>query len=137
MITLENKVVLVRYNTDYPENSPKRWRVLVGEISFDEELKIEKMDEGEAYAVDHINAVCSVSTWSGLVPSGLYKHHMLFNAEHFDVLESADGIAVAIIGTIVQDTKEEVAEEPTPVNPETEVGNEEPQADTEVIKDEE
>lgn len=121
MITLENKVVLVRYNTDYPENSPKRWRVLVGEISFDEELKVEKIAEGEAYAVDHINAVCSVSTWSGVVPSGLYKHHMLFKAENFDVRESADGISVAIIGTIVQDTKEEVTEEPTPINPETEL----------------
>ena len=40
MITLGNKVVMVRFNTDYPENSPKKWRVLVGEVIFDEELKL-------------------------------------------------------------------------------------------------
>jgi len=117
MITLENKVVLVRYNTDYPENSPKRWRVLVGEITYDEDLKVEKMVDGESYAVDHFNAVCSVSSWSGLVPSGLYKHNMLFKAEHFDVRETENGEFVAIVGTIVQ----EATEETTPVNPETEL----------------
>lgn len=125
MIKLENKVVLVRYNTDYPENSPKKWRVLVGEITYDEDLKVEKMVEGEAYAVDHLNAVCAVSSWSGLVPSGLYKHNMLFNAEHFDIRESENGLSVAIIGTIVKEegetTEEESTEETTPVNPETEL----------------
>lgn len=124
MITLENKVVLVRYNTDYPENSPKRWRVLVGEITYDEDLKVEKMVEGESFAVDHFNAVCSVSSWSGLVPSGLFKHHMLFKAEHFDVRETENGEFVAIVGTIVEEAKVEATEETTPVNPETELGAE-------------
>lgn len=121
MITLENKVVLVRYNTDYPENSPKRWRVLVGEIAYDEELKVEKMVEGEAFAVDHFNAICSASSWSGLVPSGLFKHNMLFKGEHFDVRQSENGEMVAIVGTIVEEAKVETTEEATPVNPETEL----------------
>lgn len=131
MITLENKVVLVRYNTDYPENSPKRWRVLVGEIVYDEDLKVEKMVEGEAFAVDHFNAICSASSWSGLVPSGMYAHNLLFNGEHFDVRQSENGEMVAIVGTIVEESKvetteegtteEETTEEATPVNPETEL----------------
>ena len=118
MITLGNKVVMVRFNTDYPENSPKKWRVLVGEVIFDEELKLEKLSEGEAFFVDHINAICSMTSWSGVVPSGAFKHHLLLEGEHFDVRESEDGQLVAIVGTIKQ---EEAKEEPTPVNPELEL----------------
>ncbi len=123
MINLGKKVVLVRYNTDYPENSPKKWRVLVGEIVLDEELKVEKMVEGEAYAVDFLNAVCSMSSWSGLVPSGFYKHHFLLLGEHFDVRQTEDGYSIAIVGTIEQkeQTQEEETQEPTPVNPELEL----------------
>ena len=127
MINLGKKVVLVRYNTDYPENSPKKWRVLVGEIVLDEELKVEKMVESEAYAVDFLNAVCSMSSWSGLVPSGLYKHHFLLKGEHFDIRETEDGLSIAIVGTIKQEEvseepmQEEVTQEPTPVNPELEL----------------
>jgi hypothetical protein len=113
MITLENKVVLVRANGDYPENSPKKWIVLVGEIVLDEELKVEKMVEGEAYAVDFLNAVCSMSSWSGIVPSGAFKHHLLLKGEHFDIRQGENGEMIAIVGTIKQ--------EPTPVNPELEL----------------
>lgn len=121
MITLENKVVLVRVNTDYPENSPKKWRVLVGEIAYDEENKIERMVEGDAYLVDHINAVCSASSWSGLVPSGFYLHHFLFKGEHFDVRQNENEQMIAIVGTIVEEAKVEAIEEIIPVNPETEL----------------
>jgi hypothetical protein len=113
MITLGNKVVMVRFNTDYPENSSKKWRVLVGEVIFDEELKVEKLSEGEAFFVDHINAICSMTSWSGVVPSGAFKHHLLLQGEHFDVREDEQGQLMAIVGTIKQ--------EPTPVNPETEL----------------
>ena len=109
---------MVRFNTDYPENSPKKWRVLVGEVIFDEELKIERLLEGEAFFVDHINAICSMTSWSGIVPSGAFKHHLLLEGEHFDIRESEDGQLVAIVGTIKQ---EEAKEEPTPVNPELEL----------------
>jgi len=121
MITLENKVVLVRFNTDYPENSPKKWRVLVGEVIFDEELKLEKLSEGEAFFVDHINAICSMTSWSGIVPSGAFKHHLLLEGEHFDIRESEDGQLVAIVGTIVEEAKVEATEAVKPVNPETEL----------------
>jgi hypothetical protein len=113
MITLGNKVVLVRYNTDYPENSPKKWRVLVGEIVFDEELKLERLAEGEAYFVDYINAICEMTSWSGIVPSGAFKHHLLLKGEHFDIRQGENGEMIAIVGTIKQ--------EPTPVNPELEL----------------
>jgi hypothetical protein len=126
MINLGKKVVLVRSNGDYPENSPKKWIVLVGEIVLDEELKVEKMVEGEAYAVDFLNAVCSMSSWSGVVPSGLYKHHFLLLGEHFDVRQTEDGYSIAIVGTIKQEEvseqpKQETKQEPTPVNPELEL----------------
>jgi hypothetical protein len=123
MITLGNKVVLVRYNTDYPENSPKKWRVLVGEIVFDEELKLERLAEGEAYFVDYINAICEMTSWSGIVPSGAFKHNLLLKGEHFDVRQAEDGISIAIVGTIEQkeQTQEEETQEPTPVNPELEL----------------
>jgi hypothetical protein len=123
MITLENKVVLVRFNMDYPENSPKRWRVLVGEIepAYDGEHKYEYMAEGEVFAVDHFNAMCSVSSWSGVVPSGLYNHHMLLKGEHFDVRQNENGEMIAIVGTIVEEAKVEATEEVKPVNPETEL----------------
>ena len=104
---------MVRFNTDYPENSSKKWRVLVGEVIFDEELKVEKLSEGEAFFVDHINAICSMTSWSGVVPSGAFKHHLLLQGEHFDVREDEQGQLMAIVGTIKQ--------EPTPVNPETEL----------------
>jgi hypothetical protein len=118
MITLGNKVVLVRYNTDYPENSPKKWRVLVGEIVFDEELKLERLAEGEAYFVDYINAICEMTSWSGIVPSGAFKHHLLLKGEHFDIRQGENGEMIAIVGTIKQ---EEVTQEPTPINPELEL----------------
>jgi hypothetical protein len=127
MINLENKVVLVRANGDYPENSPKKWIVLVGEIVLDEELKVEKMVEGEAYAVDFLNAVCSMSTWSGIVPSGAFKHNLLLMAEHFYVAEDEQGQSIAIVGTLKQEEvseepmQEGVTQEPTPVNPELEL----------------
>lgn len=121
MITLGNKVVMVRFNTDYPENSPKKWRVLVGEVIFDEELKVERLHEGEAFFVDHISAICSMKSWSGIVPSGAYKHHLLLQGEHFDIRECEDGQLVAIVGTIVQEEQPNVEQDPTPVNPETEI----------------
>ena len=126
MITLGKKAVMVRFNTDYPENSPKRWRVLVGEVIFDEELKVERLTEGEAYFVDHINAICEMTSWSGIVPSGAYKHHLLLKGEHFDIRESQDGQSVAIVGTIKEEVVSELpmdepTQEPTPVNPETEL----------------
>jgi hypothetical protein len=123
MITLEKKVVLVRFNTDYPENSPKRWRVLVGEIEtkHDGEIKYEYMAEGEAYAVDHFNAICSASSWSGVVPSGLFTHNLLFNGDHFDVRQNENGEMVAIVGTIIEEAKVEAPEAVKPVNPETEL----------------
>ena len=113
MITLGNKVVMVRFNTDYPENSPKKWRVLVGDVIFDEELKLEKLSEGEAFFVDQINAICTMTSWSGIVPSGALKHHLLLQGEHFDIREDEQGQLMAIVGTIKQ--------EPTPVNPELEL----------------
>lgn len=135
MITLGNKVVMVRFNTDYPENSPKRWRVLVGEVVFDQELKVERLTEGEAYFVDHINAICEMTSWSGIVPSGAYKHHLLLKGEHFDIRESQDGQSLAIVGTIkeevvvseepidatVPEPVDATMPEPKPVNPETEL----------------
>jgi hypothetical protein len=104
---------MVRFNTDYPENSPKKWRVLVGEVIFDEELKFERLLEGEAYLVDHVKSICEMTTWSGIVPSGAFKHHLLLMGEHFDVREDEQGQLMAIVGTIKQ--------EPTPVNPELEL----------------
>jgi hypothetical protein len=122
MITLGNKVVMVRFNTDYPENSPKKWRVLVGEVIFDEELKVERLLEGEAYLVDHVKSICEMTTWSGIVPSGAFKHHLLLMGEHFDVREDEQGQLMAIVGTIKQEeAKEEPTQEPTPVNPELEL----------------
>jgi hypothetical protein len=122
MITLGNKVVMVRFNTDYPENSPKKWRVLVGEVIFDEELKVERLLEGEAYLVDHVKSICEMTTWSGIVPSGAFKHHLLLMGEHFDVREDEQGQLMAIVGTIKQEeAKEELTQEPTPVNPELEL----------------
>ena len=125
MITLGNKVVMVRFNTDYPENSPKKWRVLVGEVIFDEELKIERLLEGEAYLVDHVKSICEMTTWSGIVPSGAFKHHLLLMGEHFDVRLDDEGQLMAIVGTIKQEPTNEPIQEPTqpptPVNPETEL----------------
>lgn len=125
MITLNENVVLVRLDSDYPENSPKKWRVLVGEITYNEELKAETMEECELYGVDHINAICSVSSWSGLTPSGLFKHHLLLKGEHFDVRQNENGETIAIVGTIVENTdttpKEEATEEVKTINPETEL----------------
>lgn len=125
MITLNENVVLVRLDSDYPENSPKKWRVLVGEITYNEELKAETMEECELYGVDHINAICSVSSWSGLTPSGLFKHHLLLKGEHFDVRQNENGETIAIVGTIVENTdttpKEEETDKAKTINPETEL----------------
>jgi hypothetical protein len=125
MITLNENVVLVRLDSDYPENSPKKWRVLVGEITYNEELKAETMAEAEVYGVDHVNAICSVVSWSGLTPSGLFKHHLLLKGEHFDVRENENGESMAIVGTIVENTTETPTEEETDkaktINPETEL----------------
>ena len=128
MINLGKKVVLVRYNTDYPENSPKKWRVLVGEIVFDEELKLEKMVEGEGYLVDHVNAIdnCRIISWSGIVPSGAFKHNLLLMAEHFYVAEDEQGQSIAFVGKypqewVSEEPMQETKQEPTPVNPELEL----------------
>ena len=118
MITLENKVVLVRFNTDYPENSSKRWRVLVGEIFQAEETKLETFNETEGYLVDHVKSICEMTTWSGVVKNGWLKHHLLLMGEHFDIRVDDQGQLMAIVGTIKQ---EEAKEEPTPVNPELEL----------------
>ena len=109
MIILEDKVVLVRHNTDFPENSNKRWRVLVGKIVKDEELNVEKIEEGEEYGVDHINAICSAGSWSGITPNGYLHHFIIFSGEHFDIREVEENVHVAIVGTI-NDAQEEVVE---------------------------
>jgi hypothetical protein len=113
MITLGNKVVMVRFNTDYPENSPKKWRVLVGEIFQEEETKLESFVETEGYLVDHVKSICEMTTWSGVVQNGWLKHHLLLMGEHFDIRVDDQGQLMAIVGTIKQ--------EPTPVNPELEL----------------
>ena len=114
MITLGNKGVMVRFNTDYPENSPKKWRVLVGEILEAEENKLETFIETESYLVDEVHAICEMTTWSGIVATGWLKHHLLLMGEHFDVRVNDQGQLMAIIGTIK-------VEERTPVNPELEL----------------
>jgi hypothetical protein len=86
---------------------------LVGEVIFDEELKVERLLEGEAYLVDHVKSICEMTTWSGVVKNGWLKHHLLLMGEHFDVREDEQGQLMAIVGTIKQ--------EPTPVNPELEL----------------
>jgi hypothetical protein len=113
MITLGNKVVMVRFNTDYPENSPKKWRVMVGELLESQETKWEKFVETESYLVDEVHGICQMTSWSGIVQTGWLKHHLLLMGEHFDVREDEQGQLMAIVGTIKQ--------EPTPVNPELEL----------------
>jgi len=113
MITLGNKVVMVRFNTDYPENSPQKWRVLVGEIYESEETKWEKFVDTELYLVDKVHAICEMTTWSGVVKNGWVKHHLLLMGEHFDIRVDDEGQLMAIVGTIKQ--------EPTPVNHELEL----------------
>jgi hypothetical protein len=116
MTILENKVVLVRFNTEYPENSDKRWRLLVGEIESDHELKKDKLQNAEYFLVDHIVGMCAINSWSGIVMTGGFKHHLLLRGEHLDIRQSEDGSLVAYVGTFVKDT-----EEKKPVNPELEL----------------
>jgi hypothetical protein len=87
---------------------------LVGEVFQAEENKLETFVESEGYLVDHVKAICEVTTWSGIVQTGWLKHHLLLMGEHFDVRVDDEGQLMAIVGTIK-------VEERTPVNPELEL----------------
>ena len=133
MINLENKVVLVRVNTDYPENSPKKWHIVIGGIEKNED-GIPQVEDGETYFVDAIVGGAQFETISCLMPNGLFKHNLLFTAPQFDIIKQGEEeVLVAVIGKITQEqiteesteesTEEttEIAEESTPINPETEL----------------
>jgi hypothetical protein len=144
MINLkDNKVVLVRSNENYPENSDKKYIFTIGEIAeVEEDENLQAIVNAEVFLVDAINSDGAiVLTWSGISPNGLYKHHFLFVGKSFDVVQNENAI-VGIISNQEVEEKSEETEETEKVSqveetPETEVGNEEPQADMEVIKDEE
>lgn len=119
MITLEKKVVLVRANVDYPENSPNKWHIVVGEIEKDEESGVAKVVGGESYFVDEVYGGSEFQTLSCIMPNGLYKHNFMFKGPKMDIVKQGEKeLLVAMVGNIVP------TEEPTkvvPINPETEL----------------
>ena len=125
MITLDKKSVLVQLNPDYPENSPKKWRVIVGLCEFDEETRLEKLTDGEIHLVDQVVGLCYVSTWSGKLLNGKIAHMTIFNGEHFVVRKADNGYTIAYVGKVIEEKPETTTTENVndvkPVNPETEL----------------
>ena len=144
MINLnDNKVVLVRNNENYPENSDKKYIFIIGQLAqVEENENLQGIANAEVFLVDAINSDGAIAlTWSGLSANGLYKHHFLFVGKSFDVIQNENAIVGIISNQEVEEKSEETEEteklSEVEETPETEVGNEEPQADMEVIKDEE
>jgi len=140
MINLnDNKVVLVRNNENYPENSDKKYIFTIGQISQHEENEnLQAVVNAEVYLVDAINSDGAVVlTWSGLSANGLYKHHFLFVGKSFDVVENDNAVIGIISNQEVEETPETEKVSELEETPETEEVREETQADIGVIKDEE
>ena len=71
--------VLIRFNTNYPVTSSKRWRLIV---------------DGEEQLVDQIILLCPSATSSEIV-KGELKHHISCNTEQIEYSgEHGDCIAV-------------------------------------------
>ena len=120
MINLESKVVLVRANAEYPENSPYKWHVVIGEIENDENSGIIKVKDGESYFVDEVYGGSEFQTLSCIMPNGLYKHNFMFKGPKMDIVKQGEKESlVAIIGNIVPE--EETPKHVKPINPETEL----------------
>jgi hypothetical protein len=144
MINLkDNKIVLVRSNENYPENSDKKYIFIIGQLAeVEEDENLQAIVNAEVFLVDAINSDGAIAlTWSGLSANGLYKHHFLFVGKSFDVVQNENAIVGIISNQEVEENSEETEEtekvSEVEETTETEEVREEPQADMEVIKDEE
>ncbi len=73
--------ILIRFNTDYPENSNQKWRLIVDNYQL---------------LVDEIEVKCESKTssdWMG----NILKHHVSCDANSFTITEQEDKSKVATI----------------------------------------
>lgn len=114
MNKLEDKVVLVRYNDNYPENSPHKYIFTIGKIEKHQENEnLEVVVDGESFLCDTLSvAGGACTTWSGIAPNGLYKHHFLFLNECWDVLSNGEQL-IGVVSPFIENTEnnEEVSNE--------------------------
>ena len=77
---MEQKLVQIRFNTNFPERSEKKWRLLV---------------DGQETLVDHILIGCECYTTQDYIVGVGMKYHITAKPKVVEIGESNDGSLIA------------------------------------------
>lgn len=77
---MEQKLVQIRFNTNFPERSDKKWRVLVN---------------GVEYLVDHVLIGCECYTTGDYIEGVGMKYHITANPKIVEISECTNGQTIA------------------------------------------